>query len=233
MRALVLEHAEGEGAGLVGAALVDGGVALDVARLWRGDGVPDDAAYDLVLALGGPMSAWDDAAHPHLAAEAALLATRARADRPTLGICLGAQLLARGLGAAVTRGPRLEVGLLPIALTTAGRADALLAPLDGARVLHWHHDTFVLPAGAVRLASSQAYANQAFRVGARVWGVQFHPECDRAMRADWAARAVDELRAAGVDATALTSAADAAGGDDDDAIDGRGRALGRALLAQL
>jgi GMP synthase (glutamine-hydrolysing) len=224
MRALVLEHAEGEGAGLVGAALRDGGVALDVAPLWRGAPVPDDAGYELVVALGGPMSAWDDAAHPHLGAEAALLAARARADRPTLAICLGAQLLARGLGAAVTRAPQPELGLLPLALTVEGRADRLLARFGGQLVLQWHYDTFALPAGAVRLATTEACANQAFRLGARVWAVQFHPECDASMRAEWAARGVDELRAAGVAPESLSAPAAATG------LDERGRALGAALL---
>jgi GMP synthase (glutamine-hydrolysing) len=230
VRALVLEHAEGEGAGLVGAALAAGGLALEVVPLWRGAALPADAAcadVAWVVALGGPMSAWDDGAHPQLAAEASLLAARARAGRPTLGICLGAQLLARGLGAEVRRGPTLELGLLPIALTEAGRADPLLAPFDGQPVLHWHHDTFALPAGAVRLASTAAYENQAFRLGtAPVWGLQFHPECDRAMRMQWAASAAAELRAAGLEA--LPAAALAG----DEALDARGLALGRALLGQ-
>jgi GMP synthase (glutamine-hydrolysing) len=223
MRVLVLEHAEGEGAGLVGAALAAGGARLDVLPLWSGARLPDDAAYDLVIALGGPMSAWDDAAHPHLPAEAALLAARARADRPTLAICLGAQLLARGLGAEVTRAPQPELGLWPITLTAEGRRDRLLGHFGGQLVLQWHYDTFALPAGAVQLATSARCPNQAFRVGARVWGVQFHPECDAGMRADWAARGQDELRAAGVDA-ASWSAHDAE-------LDARGQALGAALLA--
>jgi GMP synthase (glutamine-hydrolysing) len=227
MRALVVEHAEHEGAGLVGAALADAGVALDVRRTWAADPLPapegGGAGYDLVLVLGGPMSAWDDAAHPHLAAETALLAASSRAGRPTVGICLGAQLLARGLGARVERGPATELGLLPITLTDAGRREPLLAGLDGAEVLHWHSDTFALPAGAVLLASSARYAHQAFRVGARTFGVQFHPECDRTML-DWARRDADELRAAGVEVAAL-------GGSD--AVDERGRGFARALVAML
>ncbi|HEX4458401.1 MAG TPA: hypothetical protein VIA18_10555, partial [Polyangia bacterium] len=130
-RALILEHAEHENAGLVGDVLQASGVACDVARSWRRERAPNDANYALVIVLGGAMAAWDDAHHPWLADEAALLAARARADRPTLAICLGAQLLARGLGAANWRGPTSELGLAPIALTDAGRADPLLAPFDG------------------------------------------------------------------------------------------------------
>jgi GMP synthase (glutamine-hydrolysing) len=217
MRALVVEHAEHEGAGLVGAALAEGGLKLDVVRSWAHDALPSPDGYDLVLVLGGPMSATED----WLAPEAALLAASSRAGRPTVGICLGAQLLARGLGARVYRGPAPEMGLLPLTLTDAGRQEPLLAGLDGARVLQWHSDSFELPPGARLLASSARYAHQAFAVGTRTFGVQFHPECDRAMRLDWAQRGADELHAAGVDPATLAG---------DDALDARGRAFGRALL---
>jgi GMP synthase (glutamine-hydrolysing) len=222
MRALIVEHLAHESAGLVGAALADAGVRLDVKRTWAGDALPPPDGYDLVCVLGGPMSAWDDAAHPQLAAEAELLARSSRQGRFTLGICLGAQLLARGLGARVTRGAHAELGLHPIALTDAGRAEPLLAGLDGATFLHWHHDTFELPTGATLLASSSAYAHQAFRFGARSFGVQFHPECDRAMRADWARRGAGELRAAGIDPASLSSDATAP-------VDAHGRAFAAAV----
>ncbi len=217
MRALVVEHAEHEGAGLVGAALVGGGVRLDVRRFWARDPLPAPDGYDLVLVLGGPMSAND----ARLAGEVALLAASARSGRATVGICLGAQLLARALGATVARGPAPEIGIYPLTLTDAGRREPLLDGLDGAAMFHWHADTFAVPAGAELLASSARYAHQAFRAGARTFGVQFHPECDRAMRLDWAARGGDELAAAGVDPAALAG---------DDGVDARGRAFARALL---
>ena len=219
MRAIVVEHAEHEGAGLVGEALEAGGLRLEVVRTWAGDPLPtrDGAGYDLVLVLGGPQSAND----PALDGEAALLAASTRAGRPTIGICLGAQLLARGLGACVRRGPAPEIGIFPIALHEAGKKEPLLAGLDGAPIFQWHFDTFDLPDDAVLLASSARYAHQAFRVGARGFGVQFHPECSRAMRVDWATRGADELRAVGVDPAALAG---------DDALDARGLAFGRALL---
>jgi GMP synthase (glutamine-hydrolysing) len=221
MRALIVEHAEHEGAGLIGAELAAGGVALDVRRVWAGDTLPRPDGYDLVLVLGGAMSAWEDTAHPHLADEAAMLAAASRAGQLTVGICLGSQLLARGLGARVHRGPAPEIGLYPIALTDEGRASPLVAGLDGATLFHWHSDTFTLPAGAIHLASSAKFAHQAFRVGARTFGVQFHPECDRAMRQDWAQRGEDELRAAGIDPAWL------AGSDE---VDENGRRFARALL---
>lgn len=219
MRALAVEHAEHEGTGLVGEALAAGGVGVDLVRVWRGEPLPsaDGRGYDLVVVLGGAMSANEAA----LDGEAALLAASARAGRPTVGICLGAQLLARGLGATVRRGPAPEIGIFPLSLTDAGRSEPLLAGLDGAGVFQWHYDTFDLPPGALLLASSARYPHQAYRVGARAFGVQFHPECSRAMRLDWAARSGDELAAAAVDAAALAG---------DEALDARGRAFGRALL---
>jgi GMP synthase-like glutamine amidotransferase len=217
MRALIVEHAEHEGAGLVGAALAAGGVTLEVVRVWAGDRLPSGDGYELVLVLGGAGSANDRA----LDGEAALLAASTRAGRLTVGICLGAQLLARGLGARVAPGAAPEIGLVPLALTDAGRHEPLLAGLDGADVFQWHSDAFELPPGATLLASSSRYPHQAFRVGARSFGVQFHPECDRRMRLDWAGRGADELRTAGVAAATLAG---------DDGVDARGLAFGRALL---
>jgi len=181
MSTLVIQHGEDEPPGLVGAALGK----YEVCRTWLGERVPDALTHDALVVLGGPMAAWDDERHPHLAAEARLLAAYARAGRPTLGVCLGSQLLARGLGARNFRGPALEKGLLPISLTDAGRSDALVRGFDGATVVQWHGDSFSLPDGAVWLASSASYAHQAFRVGERAWGLQFHVECDRALRRVW------------------------------------------------
>jgi GMP synthase (glutamine-hydrolysing) len=220
MRALVLQHGESEGAGLVGAVLEEAGVELDIRRFWKRDPLPAPDGYDLVLALGGPMSANDEP----LRDEAALLGAASRSGRFTVGICLGSQLLARALGASVTRGPAPEIGVYPLTLTDDGKREPMLAGLDGAPMFHWHYDTWALPDGAVLLASSARYRNQAFRVGERTFGVQFHPECDRSTRLDWAAHGSDDLAAAGVAPAALAG---------DDGVDARGRAFGRALLQKI
>jgi GMP synthase (glutamine-hydrolysing) len=223
VRALIFQHAEGEGPGFLDEELRARGVAVELRRSWAGDPVPPDPdGYDTVIVLGGPMAAWDPL--PFLDAEARLLAVSARAGLPTLGVCLGAQLFARGLGARVFRGPAPELGLYPIALTEAGRSDPLVGFLDGSEVFQWHSDTFELPAGAVRLASSARYPNQAFAVGARGYGVQFHPECDRQTRRRWAEASPDELRAAGVAPDAL---------DGDQQLDERGRRVARAFAALI
>lgn len=132
---------------------------------------------DLLIVLGGPISANDEADYPFIQDELELLADRLRNDAPTLGICLGAQLMARALGAEVYPGNKSEVGWAPIELTEAGRQSALRhLSADNTSVLHWHGDTFDLPAGAELLASTEQTAHQAFRWKRRGLALQFHPE---------------------------------------------------------
>jgi len=143
--------------------------------------VPD---ADLLVVLGGPIGAYEDHLYPFLTEEIALLEKRLAAGRPTLGICLGAQLMARALGAKVYPGPAKEIGWAPLTLTEAG-ASSPLRHLGEAPVLHWHGDTFDLPEGAARLASTPLCANQAFARGASALAFQFHPEADGAGFERW------------------------------------------------
>lgn len=130
---------------------------------------------DVLIVLGGPIGAYQEREYPFLAEELALLDKRLERDLPTLGICLGAQLMARALGAEMRPGPRSEIGFAPLTLTEAGARSPLAAFLD-APVLHWHVDVFGLPAGTTRLASTEACTNQAFSRGPNILGTQFHPE---------------------------------------------------------
>jgi len=147
----------------------------------RAGGVfPDPSAFDALLVYGGSMSAYDEARHPWLLAELRYLEIWLAAEKPVLGICLGSQLLGRALGAAVYRSPAPEFGFKEIRLTDEGAADPVLGALGGGggRFLgiQWHSDAWDLPSGAIRLAESRAWPNQAFRYGDSVLGIQFHLE---------------------------------------------------------
>lgn len=195
MEALVVRHVAFEDLGLLSPLLAERGYA--VRYLDAGIDAPPEAAEDLLVVLGGPIGVGDVAAYPFLADEMALIRRTVEAGVPVLGICLGAQLTAAALGAPVTRG-EVEIGFAPLQLTDEG-AGGPLAGVVGAPVLHWHGDTFAIPDGAARLASTAACANQAFAIGARVLGLQFHLEVDPSRIEAWLIAYGDELRAHGID----------------------------------
>jgi GMP synthase (glutamine-hydrolysing) len=167
-------------------------------------GALNPTSASLMVILGGPINACDDARYPTLAPIAALIEKRIAAGLPTLGICLGAQLIARVLGAHVYAAAHKEIGWTPLTLTDAGRASPL-RHLDGAStsMLHWHGDTFDLPAGATRLASTPLCENQAFAWGNHVLGLQCHPEVRADRFEPWLIGNAGELDAAGIDINAL------------------------------
>lgn len=187
MRILAIENFVGTPLGQVGAALTEAGAAVDLRRPWAGEAIPADPnGYDGLVVLGGEQSALDDAEHPYLPRLAALTRTFGEADKAVLGICLGAQLVARGAGAENILGRPVEFGWHEVRPTAAGRSDPLIAGLgDGAPLFHWHLDTFTLPPGAVHLATSAQTAIQAFRIGRAVYGIQFHFEADRKLVETW------------------------------------------------
>jgi GMP synthase (glutamine-hydrolysing) len=167
--------------------LRDAGVDTRVVRLDGDDPLPVPGELGGLVVMGGAMGVHDTDEFPWLDPERQWISQTVTAGIPVLGVCLGAQLLAAALGAAVTTGPAPEVGLGAVELTAEGRADPVLGPEgDGMAVIHWHGDTFEIPEGAVRLATGQRYANQAFRYGRVVYGLQFHIEVDDAMAEAWA-----------------------------------------------
>ncbi|MFO1183765.1 MAG: glutamine amidotransferase [Bauldia sp.] len=157
---------------------------------------------DLLIVLGGPIGAYEEERYPFLTDELRLIEQRLAAKRPTIGICLGAQLMARALGARVYPSGIKEIGLAPISLTAAGEESCLSAIGEGP-VLHWHGDTFDLPAGASLLASTEACANQAFAYGESAVAFQFHPEAGGPGFERWLIGHTGELGAAGIDVPQL------------------------------
>ena len=185
MDVLVLQHIACEPPGAYEDVLREQDATLHRIEVDAGDELPDWREFSAIVAMGGPMSANDDDALPWLADEKALIAEAVRAGMPFWGVCLGVQLLAASLGARVYAGAEPEVGVLSVELTEEGRADPVFSALPAALpALQWHGDTFDLPPGAVRLAGSPAYPNQAFRF-ANAYGVQFHLEVTSEMAREW------------------------------------------------
>ena len=147
------------------------GYSLRTIALFDNEPLPSTADFDGLIIMGGPMSIHDEDIYPWLRAEKTLITAAIREGKKVLGICLGAQLIAAVSGARVYPNPQKEIGFWPVRWMEAagkGRAEEV--------VFHWHGETFDLPAGAVLLASTKACVNQAFLLGGRVLGVQFHPE---------------------------------------------------------
>jgi GMP synthase-like glutamine amidotransferase len=172
--------------GLVGGELDRLGVEWTTVHPCRGEPLPELSATNAIIVLGGAMGANDDAKHPFLTGLKGFIREVAARDIPYLGICLGGQLLAAALGAGITSGVYVEKGTHSVTLTDAGADDRLFEGIGREFVsFQWHNDSFAIPEEAVRLASSPACPNQAFRVGSRVWGTQFHPEVDERIVREW------------------------------------------------
>lgn len=182
---LVLQHIACEPPAAYEDELRGRGIALHRVEVDAGEPLPDWRRFAAIVAMGGPMGAYEDERLPWLPAEKRLIAEAVGAGTPFWGVCLGAQLLAASLGASVHPGERPEVGICTVELTAEAAADPVFSTLpDRFPSLQWHADTYELPAGAVRLARSDAYEQQAFAVG-RAYGLQFHLEVTSALAAEW------------------------------------------------
>ena len=172
----IIQHVAFEGSGAIGEWARERGHAVAITEQWSGAPLPKPDDFDFLVIMGGPMSANNDAQFPWLAPEKKLIAEALRAQKPILGVCLGAQLLASVLGARVYKNQHKEIGWFPVRLTPEARESILAELPETLTVLHWHGETFDLPEGAVRLASSEACVNQAFELDGKALGLQFHLE---------------------------------------------------------
>jgi GMP synthase (glutamine-hydrolysing) len=200
-KAIVFQHTPTEGPERAGVLAAQQGWRLDVRHLYRGEPLPaegDFGADDILIVMGGPMGVGDarDARFPFLAPEIALLGRLLDRGLPVLGICLGSQLMAAAAGARVYPAKRREVGWAPVRFLDVGREPALRGIRPEEMLLHWHGDTFDLPLRAVHLAETDVARHQAFRLGDRQYGLQFHCELPAETIASWVREDADYVLAA-------------------------------------
>lgn len=172
----VIQHVPFETPAHIGRWAGERGLELEIVRLFDGVAPPDADDVEALVLMGGPMSVHDEMLFPWLAAEKRLVERVLRLERPVLGVCLGAQIIADVLGARVHRNRFQEIGWYRTEPTAEGRSHPRFPVGDAFTPLHWHGETFDLPAGTVHLARSAACEQQAFAWGARVLGLQFHLE---------------------------------------------------------
>jgi GMP synthase-like glutamine amidotransferase len=192
---LVFQHIGCETPGIFLDLLREQKCPVETIRFFEGNQVPDDLSrFSGLLVMGGPMSVNDEADYPWLKTEDRILKEALALDVPTLGICLGSQLIAKAAGGTVQRGPLKEIGWYPVRLTAAARHDRLFRESpETIEVFQWHGEYFDTPPGAVNLASSELYSCQAFSIGQNVYGLLFHLEVTSAMVAEWVATFGEEL----------------------------------------
>jgi GMP synthase (glutamine-hydrolysing) len=184
---LVFQHDPFEDLGVFAEVLEKQGTTYRVIRLFHGETPADDRErMKALIVLGGPMSSQDEESYPFLRWEKRIIRAAIDEAVPVLGICLGAQLIAATLGSAIYQGRVKEIGWSSISMTPHGQVDSLLGYLpENATVFQWHGDGFDLPCGAIRLASSSNYENQAFSLGKTIYGLQFHLEVTPRMIERW------------------------------------------------
>lgn len=195
MSVLILKHVENEGAGTIVQYLQLNGITHKTVRLYKGDSIPEIDGYQSLVILGGPMSVNEEDLYPFITQELRLIEEAIQKDKRILGICLGAQLIAKALGSRVYRGERSEVGWCDIVFTNSALADTKIRSLakhpktgdlsQRIKTFQWHGETFDYPDGVLPIASSELYPNQAFRHKTNTYAFQFHVELTVDMINDW------------------------------------------------
>ncbi|HBG46319.1 MAG TPA: GMP synthase [Deltaproteobacteria bacterium] len=185
-RALVIRHVRHEGLGTIKRPL-EKDFMVEYFDMFKGAVLPSRIdGYDALIVMGGPMGVYEEDKYPFIKDELRLIESALKERVPTLGICLGSQLLAKAAGADVYKGKAKEIGWYKVALEDEGIGDRLFIGFpEEFTVFQWHGDTFDVPPGAVRLASSEFFPNQVIKVGPAAYGVQFHLEVTEEMIRDW------------------------------------------------
>lgn len=202
-----IQHIHCETPGIIADTLAAHDIAIAHVRPFAGDAIPPTMGHATgLVVMGGPMGVYEQDQHPFLAEEIELIRSALRDGKPVLGVCLGSQLLAAALGAAVTKGKQKEIGWFPVTLTRDGAKDPLLSGAPASfTALHWHGDVFDLPRGAVSLASSALTTHQAFRHGINAYGFLFHMEAIAPQIEGMVRSFGDELQGAGVNGADILS----------------------------
>ena len=183
---LFLKHVEIEGPGLFSGFLKSLGFKTSTVALNKAEALPSLEECQAIISLGGPMNVYETDKYPFLLKEEKFLKSALSREIPILGICLGAQILAKTCGAKVKKADKKEVGWFEVKLTPKGKDDGLFNNLgEGLSVFQWHEDTFEVPEGAELLVQGTLCKNQAFRIGKSAWGLQFHPEMNKTMLNTW------------------------------------------------
>ena len=192
MRAHYLQHVPFEGLGSIEPWLNGAGYVVTATRLFANESLPTPEEVDLLVVMGGPMSVNDETAFPWLVGEKQFVYEVIAAGKPVLGICLGAQLIASAMGGRVYPNRCKEIGWFPVHGIASGDSGIFSFP-SAIEVFHWHGETFDLPSGARLIARSAACENQAFQLGERVIGLQFHLETTLEAARSLVAHCGDEL----------------------------------------
>jgi len=194
MSVLILKNINTEGPGTIEDFLKEQRISYKIVEL-SDEAIPDERGFDALVMMGGPMSVNEAHIYPYISKEEKLVRDFAGKGKKILGVCLGAQVMAKALGSKVYRGTTPEIGWYDIELTEEGIKDSMMNKLaihpkagdfwKKFKVFHWHGETFDIPSGAVKLAKSDLYPNQAFRYGDSAYAFQFHIEVRKEMVYDW------------------------------------------------
>lgn len=183
---LIFKHVPFEGPGTFREELDKRGLRYREVNLYEGGAPKNLEGCGGLIIMGGPMNVYEEAEYPFLKDEDRLIKEALAKRLPMIGVCLGAQLMAKAAGAKVTNGVKKEIGWYPLRLTEAAKTDLAFNALStDMGVFQWHGDTFDIPKGAVRLASSELFSNQAFRIGNNAYAFQFHIEVTETIIKEW------------------------------------------------